>query len=154
MTAQEIISKLSLEPLEGEGGFFKRILTFSSGISDLGGSIYYLITPQSFSALHLLPSDEAWYFLEGDPVEQLVLRPDGSHSLSTLGKVTEGHSAIALIEGGCYQGTRLVNPKGWALCATAMCPPFDWNSFVLADDSIVQRYADCSLVKEFLAKGV
>src|SRR5690554_256119 len=154
MTAEAIIERLSLVPLEGEGGYYRRVLTFSDGSDSIGGSIYYLITPDSFSSLHMLSSDEAWYFLEGEAVEQLVLFPDGSHSMTVLGKVSEGHSAISLVRGGCYQGTRLHSGTGWALCATTMCPPYDIETFLLAEKEIQNKYPHCMILEQFLAKEV
>lgn len=150
MTAQDLIKTLSLKPLEGEGGYYSKVLTFTQGPVVLGGSIYYLITPESFSSLHLLSSDEGWYFLEGDPVEQLVLYPDGTQKLTVLGKVSEGHTALTLVEGGCYQGTRLCSNIGWALCATTMCPPYDATTFILAKKELKQRYPDCTMLEHFL----
>ncbi|MBS7379462.1 MAG: hypothetical protein KIG41_07570 [Sphaerochaetaceae bacterium] len=48
--AKKIIEKLSLEPLEGEGGYFRFLKEYGNG----AGCIYYLVTEESFSHLHLL----------------------------------------------------------------------------------------------------
>ena len=76
-----IIKKLNLKPLPDEGGYFRE--TYRSKISapvrfkndkeavsrNLGTAIYYLVTPDSFSALHKVKSDEMFHFYAGDPVE-------------------------------------------------------------------------------------
>ena len=57
-TADEVVRLLQLEPLDPEGGFFRR--TAEAGMIPPGGSrrawsaIYALFTPEGFSALHRL----------------------------------------------------------------------------------------------------
>ncbi|HET7874227.1 MAG TPA: cupin domain-containing protein, partial [Methylomirabilota bacterium] len=38
-----------------------------------------MLTPEGFSAMHRLASDEIFHFYLGDPVEMLQLWSDGSH---------------------------------------------------------------------------
>ena len=57
--AMDIINRLKLTPLDGEGGYFRFLHEFGEG----SGSIYYLVTDDSFSHLHALSSDELWFFL-------------------------------------------------------------------------------------------
>src|SRR5690349_20114571 len=99
MTAQELISFLTLSPLPQEGGYFRETwranVTIGPGAlplrysteKALGTAIYYLLTSHtdSFSALHRLPTDEIYHFYLGDPVEMLLLAPDGSARRVTLG---------------------------------------------------------------------
>ncbi len=150
--AQELIQALGLEPLPGEGGFYRSIHTFTAKGLETGSVIYYLITAESFSSLHWLPTDEVWYFLEGDAVEQLVLHPDGSHSLLLLGKASEGKTPLSVVKGGCWQGTKLAGQEGWALCATTMCPPYDGRSYRQGGSFLTEQYPACTLVEAFLGK--
>jgi predicted cupin superfamily sugar epimerase len=150
--AQALIQALGLEPLAGEGGFYRRIHTFTDGVHEVGSVIYYLITAENFSSLHWLPTDEVWYFLEGDPVEQLVLYPDGSYSLLTLGNASEGRTPLSVVKGECWQGTKLAGQEGWALCATSMCPPYDSRSYRQGGDFLQDQYPACTLVEAFLGK--
>jgi cupin superfamily protein DUF985 len=46
-------------------------------------AIYYLLTPDTVSALHRLASDEVFHFYLGDPVEMLHLLPDGAHGFES-----------------------------------------------------------------------
>jgi len=76
-TADEIIEELGLKPLEGEGGWFK--LKYTSDInvpksmlpiefSDdraCASQIYYLLKKGEVSKLHMLLSDELWFWLSG-----------------------------------------------------------------------------------------
>jgi len=147
--AQALIRKLGLEALEGEGGYFRQYYTHRSGSAILGGTIYYLMTESSYSSLHWLPTDELWYFLQGSPVEQLVLYPDGRHSLTLLGQVGEGIAPLSIVPGGCYQGTKLL-AGGYALCATTMCPPYDQSRYKQGTIELLQDYPTCRRLVDFL----
>src|SRR5512135_3528073 len=97
MTADEVKQLLQLEPLHFEGGYFRE--TYRSrwqvsaeclpegirGSRSIGTAIYYLITDESFSALHRLPGTEVFHFYAGDPVVMLQLLPDGTSRSITLG---------------------------------------------------------------------
>ena len=147
---QALIHKPGLRKPEGEGGYFRTYYTHRSGSSILGGTIYYLVTEDSYSSLHWLPTDELWYFLQGSPLEQLVLYPDGRHSLTLLGPVGEGVAPLSMVPGGCYQGTKLTKIGGYALCATTMCPPYDQTRYKQGTIALMQDYPSCSRLIEFL----
>lgn len=147
--ARLLIQKLGLVELEGEGGYFRKYYTHRRGSAILGGTIYYLITEDSFSSLHWLPTDELWYFLQGSPLEQLVLYPDGRHCLTLLGPVGEGIAPLSIVPGGCYQGTKLLR-GGYALCATTMCPPYDQNGYRQGTIELMQDHPTCDRLVDFL----
>ncbi len=97
LTAEQIITLLKLKPHPKEGGYF--IETYRSseaipektlpnryrGMRPFGTAIYYLLTPETFSAMHRLNSDEIFHFYLGDPVEMLQLLPDGTGRTLILG---------------------------------------------------------------------
>ena len=77
VTAEQVIKKLGLEPLPGEGGYFVQTHKDRQQITlpdhpnnprSASTAIYYLVTPESFSALHRLTQDEVFHFYGGDPV--------------------------------------------------------------------------------------
>src|SRR5262245_29385714 len=68
--ARQVIAALGLEPLPHEGGHFRQ-----TSHSATASAIYFLITPQDFSALHRLVQDEIWHFYAGDTAEQVQLDP-------------------------------------------------------------------------------
>ncbi|MGD9403420.1 MAG: cupin domain-containing protein, partial [bacterium] len=88
LDAEKIISALGMKPLPGEGGYFVEsyrsednlpegaLPEGSGGPRSLATAIYYLLTPDTFSAMHRLRSDELYHFYLGDPVEMLNLHPD------------------------------------------------------------------------------
>ena len=95
LSADEVIRLLKLEPLPVEGGLFRQtwrssdvlpLSTLSSlsnryqGEKPFGTAIFALLTadPDSFSAMHILPTDEVYHFYLGDPIEMLHLHPTGA----------------------------------------------------------------------------
>ncbi len=97
LTVDEVKSLLRLEPHPAEGGWFAETYRSEEGIDAralppryrgaraLGTAIYYLLTPESFSAMHRLASDEIFHFYLGDPVEMLQLWPAGSARTVMIG---------------------------------------------------------------------
>ena len=64
--------------LTREGGLYRE--TYRSDLQwpngrAAGTAIYYLLAPDTFSALHRLASDEVFHFYLGDPVEMVQLDP-------------------------------------------------------------------------------
>ncbi len=153
-TAKEIQELLKLEPLPVEGGYFcqnyRSKLTFSQQAlpSDYPGeraastAIYYMLTPDTFSAMHRLRGDEVYHFYLGDPVEMLLLKPDGSGEAVLLGQnVTAGMRVQHVVAGGVWQGSRLAPGGKFALMGTTMAPGFDPADFELGKrDELRARY--------------
>ncbi len=152
LTAAEIIRRLGLEPLPGEGGYYRE--TYRSTIvlapaalpaaypaaRPAGTAIYYLITPDFHSALHRLQGDEVWHFYLGDPAEQIQLRPDGSAGILRLGQDLEGGCVPQVVApGGAWQSTRLVPGGAFALFGTTMAPGFDFSEYEAADAPALAR---------------
>ncbi len=140
LTAGDVIRKLGLKPLDREGGFFRE--TYRSEIAfpqevlpdgyigprAVSSAIYYLLTPESFSALHRLPGDEIFHFYMGDPVEMLQLGPDGTGRKVVMGHdLTVGMLPQLLVPAGVWQGTRLREDGRFALFGTTMAPGFDFQ---------------------------
>jgi predicted cupin superfamily sugar epimerase len=144
MTAAELIRLLNLKPLPVEGGYFAETYRSDvtiepsslpgrySGPRIAGTAIYYLLTPDTFSALHRLRSDEVYHFYLGDPVELLLLRPDGSGEEVTLGPdLAEAMRVQFTVPFGVWQGSRLRPGGRYALLGTTMSPGFDPDDFEL-----------------------
>jgi len=138
ITADTVTSLLNLKPHPEEGGFFRETYrspytlsndlppgSYAEGRS-LSTAIYYLLTPDTFSALHRLPTDEAFHFYLGDPVEMLQLLPDGSGTTITLGQdITKGMQLQVIVKKGVWQGSQLCAGGQFALLGTTMSPGFE-----------------------------
>ena len=157
-TAQQIIERLRLVPLTIEGGYFRETyrsaLTMSGGAlsGEYGGdrnastAIYYLLTPDTFSAIHRVKSDEVFHFYAGDAVEMLQLWPDGEAEVVTIhNDLAAGHEPQGVVPAGVWQGCRLVRGGSWALMGCTVAPGFDYADFELGDrDGLSTRYPEYS----------
>lgn len=131
-TAKQLIEALGLQPLRPEGGWFRQVYR-SAATHDgrsLASAIFYLLTPDCFSHLHRLDADEVYHFYQGDPVEMLVLRADGSTEHCVLGHdVLGGQKPMHAVPAGCWQGACLAAGGSYALLGTTMSPAFDPASY-------------------------
>jgi predicted cupin superfamily sugar epimerase len=138
LTAEQVRELLKLRPLPVEGGYFAESYQSKDtvrgdalppafgGTRLLGSAIYYMLTPDTFSALHRLRGDEIYHFYLGDPVEMLLLKPDGSGHAVLLGPdIAAGMHLQYAVEGGTWQGSRLAAGGRLALLGTTMAPGFD-----------------------------
>jgi len=140
LNADEIIRRLALKPLPREGGYFRE--THRSASSPTSTAIYYLLTVDTFSAMHRLPGDEVYHFYQGDPVELLRLDPDGTGEIVRLGSdLTAGQRPQCVVPGGCWQGSRVTPGGTFALMGTTMAPGFDPADYRHGDrDDLTARY--------------
>ena len=131
------IERLGLEPLEHEGGMFRRM-----HLDEHSSAIYYLLASPDFSALHALASVEVYHWYAGDPLRLLLLHPDGRSEERIVGPDADaGQLPQAVVPGGVMQGS---SPLGsWSLVGTTMSPPFEWNGFELGERAALQaRYPE------------
>jgi len=137
LTAQKIIRILKLKPLPQEGGSYRetyrsalQVKNGSGAQRNIGTSIYYLITPERFSAIHRVCSDEIFHFYFGDPVEMLLLYPGGRSKTILLGPdIEEGQHPQLLVPKNVWQGSRLLKSGKFALLGTTVFPGFDFADY-------------------------
>jgi len=153
-----LIKHLGLEPLPVEGGLFRQTYCAAEkiprsalpdryrGDKAFGTAIYYLLTSDadSFSALHQLPTDEVYHFYLGDPVEMLLLFPEGRSERVVLGPdVLAGQQVQFVVPGGVWQGSRLIPGGRFALLGTTMAPGFDETDYVGGErQELLRRYPE------------
>lgn len=138
LTAEKIRTALGMKPLPMEGGFFVETYRAGERLAEdalpegaggprsLATTIYYLLTPETFSAMHRLQSDEVYHFYLGSPVEMLNLYPDGEVRTITLGPdILGGMQLQTVVPRGVWQGSRLMKGGEFALLGTTMSPGFD-----------------------------
>jgi uncharacterized protein len=141
-----LIKRFNLKELPIEGGVYSRGYLSKESISKAvlpvryksdhpyGSGIYYLLTPDpnSFSAMHVLPTDEVYHFYLGDPVEMLQLFPDGSSKRIILGQDLEhGQEVQVVAPAGAWQGSHLFAGGSYALLGTTMAPGYINEDFTL-----------------------
>jgi uncharacterized protein len=136
---------LGLVPLPQEGGFYVESYRSAetlprehlpgryAGERSLATAIYFFLTPDSFSALHRLASDEIWHFYLGDPVEMLQLQEPAAGRTILLGSdFSRGIRPQAVVPRGVWQGARLLPGGEFALLGATASPGFEFADFELA----------------------
>ena len=141
-TADRIRTLLNLKRHPEEGGYFietyrssetipeKALPSRYKGLRALGTAIYYLLTPETFSAMHRLQSDEIFHFYLGDPVEMLQLWPDGSGRVVIMGSdILNGMQPQVVVPRGVWQGARLLSGGRFALLGATVSPGFEFTDY-------------------------
>ena len=146
LTAEEVIKKLDLRPLPDEGGYYRQ--TYKSDVEfptngfgiDLDSmrristAIYFLETPDGFSALHRVRSDEVYHFYAGDPVDMIQIDDSSILSRFILGSdILNNQSPQLVVPNGKWQASRLKAGGRWALMGSTVAPGFEFEDFELAD---------------------
>jgi len=158
LTADQIIKLLGLEPLPEEGGLFRQTYRSAEEIPAvalpsrygaprrIATAIYYLLTADrdSFSALHRLKTDEVYHFYLGDPVEMLLLHPEGAGERVVLGQdLAAGQKVQLVVPTGAWQGSRLRPGGRFALLGTTMAPGYEEEDFELGGrEALLRDYPD------------
>eukprot|EP00918_Siedleckia_nematoides_P037133 GHVU01080572.1.p1 GENE.GHVU01080572.1~~GHVU01080572.1.p1 ORF type:complete len:200 (-),score=5.90 GHVU01080572.1:17-616(-) len=139
---QEIVDRLDLQPHPEGAGYFKEtyrceLVVKSAQDKDrnCATAIYFLMSGQDFSAFHKLKSDELYHHYLGGPMEIVEILPNGSLSLTTLGKFTKHQKLQHVVSAGHWFALRLpeVHPGGspFSLVGLTVSPGFDINDFEL-----------------------
>lgn len=156
MTSDSLISQFHLKPLPIEGGLFHRYYSAAETIplsalparythpKLICGAISYLHTPATRSLLHRLNTDEIYHFYNGAPVALVLLYPDASHRVVTLGQdYAAGQLPFFVVPRAVWQGSCLLQDGDWALMGTTMAPAYDNDDFELADRAqLLEMYPD------------
>ncbi len=158
---EDLVWQLDLKPHPVEGGWFVETyrsdesFTSAAGVRrSLSTAIYYLLTPDSVSALHRLRGDEIFHFYLGDPVEMLQLRPDGGGRIITIGTdFGAGMRPQVVVPAGVWQGSRLAPGGRFALLGTTMAPGFDPTDYERPDaERLLASYPDFTEMIRELAR--
>ena len=142
MDIHDIIDKLQLSPLTGEGGMFRRTWLSEQVIAkealsvpypedkNAGSAIMYMVTPESYSRLHRLPTAEVYHFYLGSPVQLFLIPPQGEPYTVLLGQdIMNGMQVQFTVPTGYWQGSRLVDGGDWALLGTTMAPAYSDSDY-------------------------
>jgi predicted cupin superfamily sugar epimerase len=142
MQLEDIIKKLNLIPLPEEGGMFNE--TFRSRYTvkveydgkvverAAGTCIYYLVTPDDFSAMHAVKGEEIFHFYLGDPVEMVQLTNDGPKKIIIGNDLTKDQLPQVVVPANVWQGTRLCEGGKFALLGCTVNPGFEYEDFSIA----------------------
>ncbi|OSQ39614.1 cupin domain-containing protein [Thalassospira mesophila] len=158
-----VVNELDLQP-HPEGGYYAETfraddITNPQGRypSDrsTGTAIYYLLTPDTFSGMHILTSDEIFHFYLGDAVEQLQLFADGSHCVVEIGRdIMAGQRPQMVVPKNVWQGARLKPGGAFALLGCTVAPGFDFADFSMGKRAdLVASWPDARDMIAALTRG-
>lgn len=131
MTSQEIMDLLGLKP-HPTCGFVT--MTFHSDLQiprqslpavfgsdrSLGSVLYFLVTPEAQIRLHRIRSDQMYHHYLGDPLEVLLLYPDGSGEVRMVGPdLVAGMRPQLFIPANTFHVSRLPVGGSYALLGTS-----------------------------------
>ncbi|MEW5834713.1 MAG: cupin domain-containing protein [Pseudomonadota bacterium] len=138
--AAQLIRQLALAP-HIEGGHFRRFHTTEApaGGRPALSAIHFLLAAGEQSAWHRVDADEAWHFVEGDPLELLVYQAAQDRlecvRLGPVGHGQDATRAVHVVPAGAWQAAR---PLGdYTLCTCLVAPAFDFAGFTLLDDPLL-----------------
>jgi len=157
LTAEQIRELLQMRPHPIEGGYFaetyrgspvvpQSLLPGYPGERAISTAIYYLLTPDTFSAMHRVRGDEMFHFYLGDPVEMLQLKAEGGGEVALLGQDIAARMRLQLtVPGGVWQGSRVRAGGKYALLGTTMAPGFEYEDYETGQRrDLIVRYPEFS----------
>jgi predicted cupin superfamily sugar epimerase len=133
-TAEEIKGMLGLQPhptcgfvaetyrspLEIPAGALPDVY---EGDRPFGSALYFLVTPDAQIVMHRIRSDQQYHHYLGDPLEVLMLFPDGTGKVVTVGSdLAAGQRPQLFLPGGTFHTSRLDASASYALLASTEWP--------------------------------
>ena len=141
-TAEQLMAYLQMQQIPHEGPHFKQLYKSKEVVDGTIGSHYkgtryaYTVglglgTEKDFSAMHKLATDEIWNFEGGDPLEMLLLYPDGTGKTVIIGPdILAGQNMEFVVPKGVWQGTKAINHEnGYSLVGNTLTPGFEYADY-------------------------
>ena len=152
--AQKLIQHFKMQKIPDEGPWFT--VTYRSqdvldadglparyqGRRAAGTAIYAVQTKEDFSALHKLATDEIWHFYGGEPLEMLLLYPDGHGEVVVVGPdVLKGQHPQFVVPRDVWQGSVPMGagPKSYSFFGNTLAPGFEFDDFAMGYRSELQE---------------
>jgi len=148
LTAERIMALLDLKP-HPTCGFVaetyraqeripdEALPTAYAGSRPLASVLYFMVTVDAQIRLHRIRSDQMYHHYLGDPLEVLLLYPNGTGEITIIGPdLVAGMRPQLLIPGGTFHTSRLQTlraPTGFALLGTTEWPGVESADLELAD---------------------
>ncbi len=134
-TAEEVKAMLGLEP-HPTCGFvvetYRSTLKIPAaglpepyeGDRPYGSALYFLVAPNAQIVMHRIRSDQLYHHYLGDPLEVLMLYPDGTGAVAVVGDdLAAGERPQLFVPGDTFHTSRLASGgAGYALLASTEWP--------------------------------
>lgn len=131
LTAEQVIEALGLVPhhtcgLVAQTFVSPHMLPESAlppgfaGDRSLGAVMYFMVSAEARTRLHAIRSDQVYHHYLGDPLEVLLLYPDGTGEVRIVGNdLQAGMRPQLFIPGGTVHLSRVRQGRGYALLGTS-----------------------------------
>ena len=144
--AEKLIQHFKMEKIPAEGPWFtvtyrsEDVLDAKSlpdryiGSRVAGTAIYAVQTKEDFSAIHKLMTDEIWHYYGGDPLEMLLLCPDGRGEIVVIGPdVFKGQHPQFVVPRDVWQGSMPIGPESesYSFFGNTLAPGFEFDDFAM-----------------------
>jgi uncharacterized protein len=94
-----------------------------AGTRPIGSALYFLITPDAHIVMHRIRSDQQYHHYFGDPLDVLMLLPDGTGQLVTVGSdLAAGMRPMLFIPGNTFHMAHLRSGGHLALLGSTEWP--------------------------------
>jgi uncharacterized protein len=155
LTADEVRRLLKLEP-HATCGFVRvtfisetRIAPgglpppFASG-RPTGSALCFMVTPDAHVRLYRIRNDQLYHYYLGDPIEVLMLRPDGTSEHVIVGPdLRDGQLVQLLIPGNTFHTARVIGRRRWFLGASTEWPGVEPADVEIGDvEALAAKYPD------------
>jgi len=140
--AEKMIQQLRLEPLAHEGGFFRQVWVSAARVEGgraAASCIWFLLTPEDFSAWHCVDAKEVWQWQAGDAVTHWQLDATTGGARET--RLENGPMKPMVMPAGGWQAAQLAagGSQGWALVTCTMSPAWAAEGFELGRRETLAR---------------
>ncbi|MCC6865234.1 MAG: cupin domain-containing protein [Ignavibacteria bacterium] len=149
-----------------EGGWFTEVYRSDETISkenlperfpgerNFSTSIYFLLTSESFSALHRIKSDELWHFHAGSACTIYMIGEAGNYSEIILGNDLDNGEVFQCVIPKCvWFGAKVNSTESFTLCGCTVSPGFDFEDFELGKrEELVKLFPQHKTVIEKLTR--
>src|SRR5918999_2449628 len=114
------------------------------GDRPFGSALYFLVTPDAQIIMHRIRSDQQYHHYVGASLEVLLLYPNGTGEVVTVGSdLGAGQRPQLFLPGGTFHTSRLAPDADYALLASTEWPGVEPPDVEHADiEALMQAYPD------------
>jgi hypothetical protein len=106
----------------------------------MGSALYFQVTPEAPVHLHCIRNDQLYHRYLGDPLEVLLLYPDGTHAVEVMGDdLAAGQHLQLELPGSTFHTARLLDGGSWFLGASTEWPGVDPADVILGDPAALRE---------------
>ena len=110
-----------------------------------GSALYFLVAPDAQIVMHRIRSDQFYHHYMGDPLEVLMLYPEGTGAVAVVGtELAAGERPQLFVPGGTFHTSRLApGDSGYALLASTEWPGVEPPDVEHGDvEALVEAYPE------------